>query len=79
MTLEKEFLERLFIHKYAVLSAKCLKYYEDLQNTGVTIPNFLQDKTPEEQANEYVVDIILKGLLNEKYELAWNEIAVFMD
>ena len=79
MNLEKEFLQSMFIHKYSVLKAKYLKYYEDLQNTGILMPDFLQDGTPEEKADNYIMDILLKGLLNEKYELAWKEIESFVN
>lgn len=78
--MEKEFMQRELTHKITVVMAKAQKYYEDLQNTGANIPDFIQyEKTPKEKAYDYVVDIILKGLLNQKYELAWNEIAPFLD
>lgn len=80
MMIEKEFMQRELLHKYTVVKAKVLQYYEDLQNNGVTIPEFMSnEKTPEEKAHDYVVDITLKGLLNQKYELAWQEIAPFLD
>ena len=83
ITLEQEFEEFKAIHKYSVLKAKLMKYYEDLYNTGITIPSFLQNKTPEQSANEYISDLMLKSddfkLFNAKYELAWNEIAPFLD
>ena len=78
--MEQELMQRELLHKYAIVKAKALQYYEDLQNNGAIIPDFMNDeKTPEEKAHEYVVDIILKGLLNQKYELAWQEIAPFLD
>ncbi len=83
MTLEQEFEEIKAVHKYAVLKAKLLQYYTDLQNTGITIPSFLQPKTPEQSADEYISELMLKGdnfkLFNTKYELAWQEIAPFLD
>lgn len=80
MMMEQELMERELLHKYAVVKAKALQYYEDLQNNGVTIPDFMNtEKTPEEKAHDYVVEVTLKGLLNQKYELAWKEIVPFLD
>ena len=83
MTLEEEFEERKAIHKYAVLKAELLNYYISLNNAGATIPSFLQKQTPEDKANEYLADLALKNdnfkTFNEKYELAWQKVAPFLD
>ena len=84
MTLEQELAERILFHKCVVLREFMKHYYDDLQNTGVTIPEFLQeDKTPDEQAQEYVADLVLKDdnqkTFNEKYEKVWQQIAPFLD
>lgn len=83
LTLEQEFEENKHLHKYAILKKFLISYYEDLQNTGVTIPSFLNNKTPEQQANEYIADLALMNdnykTYNEKYELAWNKLVQILD
>ena len=83
LTLEEEFEEYKILHKCKVLKAVLIPYYYDLQNTGVTIPCFLNNQTPEQQANEYIADLTLKGdnfkELNEKYEKAWKKTINFWD
>ena len=83
LSLEQEFTDFLIVHKYAVLKANLMKYYYDLQNTGITIPSFLEKETPEEKADKFITSLMLRNdnlkLFNEKYNLAWNEIAEFMD
>ena len=76
-TLEREFEEFKAIHKYSVLKAKLIKYYDDLQNANVICFN------SEDRADEFILNLILKNngyeLFNEKYELAWKEIAPYLD
>ena len=50
LTLEQEFEKYKALHKWSVLYSVMKKFYADLNNTGVTIPEFMQAKTPDELA-----------------------------
>lgn len=75
-TLEQEFEERKAIHKYAILTAKLMKYYRDL-DTDNLIPDFMREEEYEKKAREDVKAIFNYDngkLFNRFYELAWKEV-----
>ena len=72
-TLEQEFTEQVFIHKSAIVMGTLLKYYNDVANTGVTLPEFMR-KSPEEQAEEHYFNLLAnKNKFNETYEKCWEK------
>ena len=81
MILENEFEERKALHKYSVLMAKMISYYETIMANEIQIPFFMTDDTPETRAEKAVRDVFNrdKNEFNRLYELAWQEIAEKMD
>lgn len=72
-TLENEFSEAVFNHKSTIVLASLLKYYNDIANTGVTIPDFMCSCTLEERAQQHYFDLLAdKNKFNEMYELCWD-------
>lgn len=81
-TLEEEFEEFKALHKYSVLKAKIVMYYADLQDTGVNIPYFLREDTPEKLAERDLKELLTKrGIkeFNRLYELAYQEVSQYLD
>lgn len=72
-TLEEEFIEQVFIHKSSIVLGSLQKYYNDIANTGVTIPDFMCTCTPEERAQQHYFELLAdKNKFNETYELCWE-------
>ena len=72
-TLEQEFTEQVFIHKSAIIMGTLLKSYNDVENTGVTLPEFMR-KSPEEQAEEHYFKLLAdNNKFNEMYEKCWEK------
>lgn len=74
-----EFEQYKMLHMLAVTKAKLILGYKDMLIAGLTIPNYLEDKSPEDNAQ-----IRLEKLLDEpeghekfieSYHKAWNSIA----
>lgn len=82
-TLEQEFEEYKALHKYSILKARIMQYYADLEGTGVNIPDFLRDDTPEKLADRDLQELLstCSGIekFNKLYEMAWQEIAESLD
>lgn len=78
LTLKKEFQFYKLQHMYDVLFIKMTNHYRDLQNTGVTLPDFMCEK-PEDLAKREM-DNVLANSNNEQfynlYENAYQELAV---
>lgn len=80
MKLEYEFEKYKALHKYSILKAMIMRYYQDLEAGLPQIPDFMRRGfTPEDMA-----DIELRRLLcipdggllfNELYETAYKELA----
>lgn len=71
-TLEQEFSDQVFIHKSSIVLGSLLKYYTDVANSGITIPEFM-DETPEEKAQEHYYKLLAnRNKFNETYEQCWN-------
>ena len=81
--LEEEFAEYAALHKYSVVFAMAKKYYIDLQETGVNIPDFMRDDSPDELARRDLIKLITAPdggkEFNRLYELAWEEVAPLLD
>ena len=75
-----EMSERFALHRYSVLKARIMKYYQDLEGTGcVNIPDFLRDDTPEKLADRELKRLVMNpnglGEFNRLYELAYKDVA----
>ena len=75
-----ELSKRKALHRYGVLKARIMKYYQDLEGTGcVNIPDFLRDDSPEKLADRELKRLVMNpdGLneFNRLYELAYKEVA----
>ena len=82
--LEQEFEEFKALHKYAVLKGKLIKYYQDLEENQVLIPDFMRlHETPEALADRALKCLVLRRdnlqEFNRLYELAYKEIAEVLD
>ena len=79
LTLEREFELYKQLHKTTILQAKITTYYKDMQQAGVTIPDFLLT-SPEKLAEKEVINIFChdQKLFDKLYERAWNEYAEYL-
>lgn len=78
LTLEKSFEFYKLQHMYDVLFIKMTNHYRDLQNTGVTLPDFMQKK-PEDLAQQELNNVLAnvdKNVFYELYEKAYQELAL---
>ena len=80
----KEFEEYKALHKYAILKAKAVKYYQDLEANSATIPDFMrQGQTPESLADGDIRNLICipdnLATFNRLYEQAYQELAEVLD
>ena len=75
--LAREFEEYKAQHKYSVLMAKMIVYYETIMANEILLPN----DTPEKRAEESIRELYNrdKNEFNRLYELAWKEIAEKMN
>ena len=82
MELEQEFEQYKALHKYAILKARIMQYFIDLEANQVDIPVFMRTN-PEQKA-----DIELRRLASQKdnleefnrlYELAYADLAPSLD
>lgn len=82
VTLEREFEEYKALHKYAVLKAKVMDYYNTLEQSQVNLPNFMRDDNAEKLADRELRRLVLLddnlATFNRLYERAWEEIAEVM-
>lgn len=79
LTIEKEFELFKQLHKTTILQAKITTYYRNLQNTGVTIPEFMT-VPPEKLAEKEVLQLMCYSpkTFDELYENAWREYAEYL-
>lgn len=72
--LAKEFQQYVFIHKSAIVEAALIKYYRDLQDTGIQLPEFMCE-TPIQKAQKQLIEILNdKEKFNRMYECVWEEV-----
>ena len=79
-----EFEQYKALHKYAILKAKAVKYFEDLENDSITIPHFLcPAQTPEAKADAQIRNLLCipdgGRTFNRLYETAYQELAEVLD
>lgn len=73
-SLEHEFETYRFLHKSSIVLGCLLKYYNDVANTGVTVPEFMQERTPEEEAKEHYYRLLENRIeFNKMYEKCWEK------
>ena len=79
MDLSKEFELYKQLHKTTILQAKITTYYRNLQNTGVTIPEFMT-VPPEKLAEKEVLQLMCYSpkTFYKLYEHAWSEYAEYL-
>lgn len=82
--LEAEFEEMKALHKYAILKGKLIRYYQDLEENQVLVPDFMRiHETPEALADRALKCLVLRRdnleEFNRLYELAYQEIAEVLD
>ena len=74
-----ELSTRTALHKYSILKARIMKYYQDLEGTGcINIPDFLRDDSPEKLADRELKRLVMNpnGLneFNRLYELTYKDV-----
>ena len=81
MNLEREFEEFKALHKYAILKAKMMDYYNTIQQGEVNLPDFMRDDTPEKLADKELRNLVVNDInkFNSLYEKAYEEIAPILD
>ena len=79
LSLEKEFALYCQLHKTTILQAKITTYYRNLQNTGVTIPEFMT-VPPEKLAEKEVLQLMCYSpkTFDNLYEQVWREYAEYL-
>ena len=79
LSLEKEFALYCQLHKTTILQAKITTYYKNLQNTGITISEFMT-VPPEKLAEKEVLQLMCYSpkSFDRLYELAWSEYAEYL-
>lgn len=84
MSLEQEFEQYKAIHKFAILKARLIQYYKDLEDGTVQIPDFMRvGQRPEDLADRDIRNLISRSNnLNEfniLYEQAYKDLAEVLD
>jgi hypothetical protein len=82
LTLEQEFETFKAIHKYAVVKAKAMKYYSDLRQDQINLPDFMDENSPEELADRDIRNFLTHNSIqafNNVYEKAWLDIRNYVD
>lgn len=71
--LAREFSNYVFAHKSTIVLSALLKYYNDVANSGVTIPDFMR-KSPEEEAKEHYYKLLENKVeFNKMYDKCWEK------
>lgn len=81
-TLEKEFEDFKIIHKSAIVKAVAMRYYSDLYDSEVNLPEFIESKEDvvERKANSYLIDLLNdKARFNKVYNNCWERIKEYLD
>jgi hypothetical protein len=76
ITLEKEVLARVFMHKRAVLGAFIFQEYMDRQEQkGVSLPKGIIEEQAEKFSDFFIEDALKDGTFNDMYEVAWEKLS----
>lgn len=81
MSLEREFEEFKALHKYAILKAMMMRYFETVQQGEVNMPDFMRDDTPEKLADKELRKLVVNDInkFNSLYEKAYEELAPVLE
>ena len=79
-----EFEQFKALHKYAIVKAKTVQYFRDLEADSATIPDFMRKgETPEDLADAEIKNILALEDKDEKfnslYEKAYQELAEVLE
>jgi len=79
-SLEKEFRIYADIHKFRIVKGQLTTYYRDLDETGVTLPDFMRGGTPEEKAEMMTSDLFCSNPVGFEtmYNVDWAEHGKFL-
>lgn len=79
--LEKEFTEYKALHKYAIMKAMLMRYFQTIQQGEVNIPDFMRNDTPEKLADAELRKLVVNDInkFNSLYEKAYKELAPLLD
>lgn len=79
--LENEFEQFKALHKYAILKAKMMNYFETIQQGEINLPDFMRDDTPEKLADIEIRKLVVNDIdkFNSLYEKAYLELAPLLD
>ena len=72
-TLEHELEQRIFVHKSSIVLASLLTFYNDQRNTGINIPEFLNETIEEQAKIHYYKLLANKDEFNRIYEMCWEK------
>lgn len=72
-TLESEFAEYAFIHKSSIVLGSLLKYYNDMAESGVSIPEFMTESPEVKAKNHYYRLLGDNSKFNKIYESCWEK------
>ena len=81
LSLEDECMQRIALHKYAILKAKIMDYYRTIRQGEVNIPEFMDDFAPERLADIELRKLVLSDMdkFNRLYEVAYEELAEILE
>lgn len=85
--LEEECMQRIALHKFSILKAMMMRYYETLEQGQVDIPEFCKDSYSKHRiellANRDIRDLVCLGdnlqKFNSLYEKAYAELAPLLN
>jgi hypothetical protein len=72
-SLEQEFEEQVFIHKSTVVLGCLMKFYKDQQETGVSIPEFMDESIEEKAQKHYFKLLANNNKFNDVYNSCWEK------
>lgn len=81
-TLEREFEDFKIIHKSAIIKAVAMRYYSDLYDSEINLPEFIESKEDvvERKASNYLLELANdSSRFNKVYENCWNRIKEYLD
>jgi hypothetical protein len=84
ITLEQEFENFKALHKYAIMKVKLVRYFQDLEEGTIQLPDFLRpNDTPEKKADKAIRELVSAPdggkRFNELYEQAYQELSEVLD
>lgn len=81
MSLENECMQRIALHKYAIMKVMLMRYFRTIQQGGVNIPDFMRDDSPERLADKEIKKLVINDInkFNSLYEKAYEELAPVLD